>query len=108
MSDKNGWTAVHHAVCSLDHATFDNAEIVYLLGKAGAPLEAKNKAGETPMQLAQKTNAEKIVKVLNKLLVLEPYNKESQPFVGVSLFIYFSESYNPNPSVFLTSIKFFF
>ncbi|XP_059138557.1 poly [ADP-ribose] polymerase tankyrase-like isoform X2 [Physella acuta] len=82
VSDKNGWTAVHHAVCSLDHATFDNAEIVYLLGKAGAPLEAKNKAGETPMQLAQKTNAEKIVKVLNKLLVLEPYNKEPQPYVG--------------------------
>ncbi|CAL1535690.1 unnamed protein product [Lymnaea stagnalis] len=81
LSDKNGWSAVHHAVCSLEHATFDNAEIVYLLGKAGAPLEAKNKAGQTPMDLAQKTDAEKIAKVLNKLLALEPYNREHKPFV---------------------------
>ncbi|CAG5125123.1 unnamed protein product, partial [Candidula unifasciata] len=42
LADKNGWTAVHHAVCSLSYATFDNAEIVYILARAGAPLEAKN------------------------------------------------------------------
>ncbi|KAI8784708.1 poly [ADP-ribose] polymerase tankyrase [Biomphalaria glabrata] len=79
--DKNGWTAVHHAVCSLEYGTFDNAEIVYLLGKAGASLEAKNKSDQTPMELAQKSNAENIVKVLNRLLALPPYNKPSEPFV---------------------------
>lgn len=83
VTDKSGWTAAHHAVCSLSHATFDNAEIVYILAKAGAPLEAKNNAGETVMDLAQKTDAENIVKVLNKLLVEAPYNKEPQPFVRV-------------------------
>ncbi|BFZ11859.1 hypothetical protein BsWGS_14898 [Bradybaena similaris] len=81
LTDKSGWTAAHHAVCSLSHATFDNAEIVYILAKAGAPLEAKNSIGETVMDLAQKTDAENIVKVLNKLLVEAPYNKEPQPFV---------------------------
>ncbi|KAH9523062.1 hypothetical protein Btru_065649 [Bulinus truncatus] len=81
ITDKNGWTAVHHAASSLEYGTFDNAEIVYLLGKAGAPLETKNKADQTPMELAQKNNAENIVKVLNKLLALPPYNKPSEPFV---------------------------
>ena len=35
LKDSKGWTAAHHAVCSLKDATFDNAEIVYLLGNAG-------------------------------------------------------------------------
>ncbi|XP_012945468.1 poly [ADP-ribose] polymerase tankyrase [Aplysia californica] len=80
VSDKNGWTATHHAVCSLEQATFDNAEIVFLLGKAGAPLEAKNNAGETAMDLARRTDAPKIVKVLNRLLAAEPYSKPAQAF----------------------------
>ena len=82
--DKNGWTAAHHAVCSLEQATFDNAEIVYLLGKAGAPLEAKTNSGETLMMLAQRTGAPQVVKVLNKLLALEPYNKPMEEYTAVS------------------------
>ncbi len=84
VCDQSGWTAGHHAVSSLDHATFDNSEIVYLLAKAGAPLEARNTAGQTVMDLARSTDAPNIVKVLNKLLALEPYNKPPQAYESVS------------------------
>ena len=52
--DKNGWTVIHHAVCPLSFGTFDNDELVFILGKAGAKLNVKNKKGETPLDLAVK------------------------------------------------------
>ena len=65
-------------MCPLDAATFDNTEIVFLLCKAGAPLEAKNKAAETPADLARKHNAEKIFGQLQKLGL-----QDDEPFVKV-------------------------
>ena len=76
--DSQGWTALHHAVCPLADATFDNAEIVFLLCKSGAPLEVKNRAGETPADLAKKHNAEKIFRQLQKLGL-----QTEEPFVMV-------------------------
>ncbi|GFO49166.1 poly [ADP-ribose] polymerase [Plakobranchus ocellatus] len=75
-TDPEGWTALHHAVCPLAAATFDNAEIVFLLCKAGASLDVKNKAGETPADLARKHDAEKIFSQLKKLGL-----QDDKPFV---------------------------
>lgn len=75
-TDPRGWTALHHAVCPLAAATFDNTEIIFLLCKAGAPLDVQNKAGDTAADLARKHNAEKIFNQLRKLGL-----KDDKPFV---------------------------
>ncbi|GFR67750.1 poly [ADP-ribose] polymerase [Elysia marginata] len=81
-ADPQGWTALHHAVCPLAAATFDNTEIVFLLCKAGAPLEVQNKAGDTAADLARKHNSEKIFRQLQKLGLKDdkPFEKSPEGF----------------------------
>ncbi|XP_071119721.1 poly [ADP-ribose] polymerase tankyrase-like isoform X1 [Haliotis cracherodii] len=65
--DMNGWTVMHHAVCPLSHGTFDNDEIVFILAKAGAKLNGRNKNGHTPLDLAINNGAFKVARMLQKL-----------------------------------------
>jgi ankyrin repeat protein len=52
VPDNNDWTPLHHAVAECYH---DKAQ---LLLDAGASLEAKTAAGETPLDLAYKINVQ--------------------------------------------------
>lgn len=69
-TDKFGWTVIHHLVSPLDYGTFDNEEMLYVLAKAGAPLDTENKQGETPLKMALRIGALKIARRLQGLLNL--------------------------------------
>lgn len=85
ITDKVSRTALHYAVSSFEYASFDNADIVYVLAKAGAPIQARNSDGQTALDLARKNNCESIVKILTKLLAMEPYNKPATPYEKVRI-----------------------
>lgn len=45
LTDTQGLTTIHHAVCSLDYGTYDNPEMVFVLAKAGANITKRDHAG---------------------------------------------------------------
>lgn len=69
--DKSGWTALHHCVRPLSLGTFDNAEIVWTLAKAGANLNMKDKDGLTPLDMALKSGADKIAKIIQQIMKID-------------------------------------
>ncbi|XP_064600796.1 poly [ADP-ribose] polymerase tankyrase-like [Liolophura sinensis] len=76
--DKSGWTALHHCVRPLSLGTFDNAEIVWTLARAGANLNIKDKEGLTPLDIALKSGAEKISKIIQQIMNIDE-KKQKQP-----------------------------
>ncbi|XP_076462850.1 uncharacterized protein LOC143295161 [Babylonia areolata] len=67
-TDRKGWTALHYAACPLSTGTFDNEEVVFVLGKAGAKLDVRNAARQTPLDLALANSAPKVAAMLQKLM----------------------------------------
>ncbi|WAR19580.1 TNKS1-like protein [Mya arenaria] len=86
--DNAGRNVVHHLVCPMDYGTFECEDHLYMLARAGAPLDIKDAAGDTPLQLALKNGAPRLVKRLQSLLKVEsekqekvtysPFKKENQ------------------------------
>ncbi|CAH1779903.1 unnamed protein product [Owenia fusiformis] len=62
--DCDGNTVLHHVVTSLDAASYDNENILQLLIKSGAPVETKNKLGQTVLDLALHNHTYNIVNSL--------------------------------------------
>jgi hypothetical protein len=75
VTDKFGWTVIHHLVSPLDYGTFDDEEILYVLAKAGAPLVTESKRGETPLKMALRIGAKKVASRLQALLNVEEDKK---------------------------------
>ena len=67
-TDSHGWTALHYAAAPLELGTFDNDELVFVLGKAGAKLDIRNSAGETPLDLALANCAPRVAAMLQTLM----------------------------------------
>ena len=67
-TDNRGWTALHYAAAPLELGTFDNDELVFVLGKAGAKLDIRNSAGETPLDLALANCAPRVAAMLQTLM----------------------------------------
>lgn len=80
--DENGWTVIHHLVSPLEFGTYDDEEILYILAKAGAPLETANKQGETPLKLALRIGAQMLSARIQSLLGVEP-DKQEKPLTPV-------------------------
>lgn len=70
--DKNSWTVIHHLVSPMDYGTYDNEEIFYVLSKVGAPLKVENSKGETPLKMALRIGAVKLVTRLQDKLEEDP------------------------------------
>lgn len=66
-TDSQGWTAIHHAVCPLEYGTYDNAEMVFVLIKAGASLNRKDHTGLPPLEYALIRGAPKIAEMIQEL-----------------------------------------
>ncbi|XP_067678954.1 poly [ADP-ribose] polymerase tankyrase-like isoform X2 [Haliotis asinina] len=84
-ADKNGWTVMHHAACPLAYGTFDNDEIVFILAKAGATLNVKNKDGDTPLDLALRNGAFKIACMLQKLENISDRNMKKPKYQSTTV-----------------------
>ena len=67
-TDGRGWTALHYAAAPLELGAFDNDELVFVLGKAGAKLDIRNADGKTPLDLALANCAPKVVAMLQTLM----------------------------------------
>ncbi|XP_045173685.2 poly [ADP-ribose] polymerase tankyrase-like [Mercenaria mercenaria] len=78
VKDKFGWTVIHHLVSPLDYGTFDDEEILFVLAKAGAPLDTENKQGETPLKMALRIGSQKVATRLQALLNVEE-DKQEKP-----------------------------
>jgi hypothetical protein len=66
-TDGRGWTALHYVACPLEVGTYDNDELVFVLVKAGAKTDVKNRDGHTPLDLALANNAPKVAAMLQTL-----------------------------------------
>ncbi len=62
--DKQGWSVLHHMVCSLPLGAYENMHMLQLLHNAGAPLDIKDRNGLIPLQHAIKRGATHLVKAL--------------------------------------------
>ena len=69
--DNDGRTVLHHLVCPLEYGTYDNDEILYVLFKAGAPVEFEDTAGLSPLKHALINGAPRLARMLQKLTGVE-------------------------------------
>ncbi|KAL8586753.1 hypothetical protein ACOMHN_061266 [Nucella lapillus] len=79
-TDKNGWTALHYVACPLAMGTYDSEELVFVLVKAGAKLDLRNAAGQTPLDLALTHSAPKVAAMLQTLMGVEK-KRQKQPVI---------------------------
>ncbi|XP_059175605.1 poly [ADP-ribose] polymerase tankyrase-like [Physella acuta] len=75
--DNKGWTALHYTCRTHATGTFDNAEIAFVLVKAGAKLTV-DFSGLNPYQLALKTGADNVANVLRMHFNLTQQNKKAR------------------------------
>lgn len=78
--DNDGRTVLHHLVCPLEYGTYDNDEILYVLFKAGAPLEFEDTAGLSPLKHALINGAPRLARMLQKLTGVERDKWEKPTF----------------------------
>ena len=74
-TDRRGWTALHYVACPLEDGTYDNDELVFVLGKAGAKLNVRSFDGETPLDLALANSAPKVAAMLQTLMGVDKKNQ---------------------------------
>ncbi|GAB1609603.1 poly [ADP-ribose] polymerase tankyrase-like isoform X2 [Argonauta hians] len=79
-TDNDGRTVLHHLVCPLEYGTYDNDEILYVLFKAGAPLEYEDTAGLSPLKHTLMNGAPKLARMLQKLTNVERDKWEKPTF----------------------------
>ena len=65
--DNQGWSVIHHLVCSLEYGSYDNNKLLYTLWASGADIRIKDKTGLTPLDYATKKGAVKLSKRLQRL-----------------------------------------
>lgn len=80
ITDSQGWTAIHHAVCPLDYGTYDNAELIYVLAKAGSSLTKKDHAGLPPLEWALLRGAPRIAQMIQELGGVEVEKQDKPTF----------------------------
>ncbi|XP_025104527.1 LOW QUALITY PROTEIN: tankyrase-like protein [Pomacea canaliculata] len=78
LTDTQGLTTIHHAVCSLDYGTYDNPEMVFVLAKAGANITKRDHAGLPPLEWALLRGAPKIAKIIQEI-VGRPVEEQDKP-----------------------------
>ncbi|XP_029642629.1 poly [ADP-ribose] polymerase tankyrase isoform X2 [Octopus sinensis] len=79
-TDNDGRTVLHHLVCPLEYGTYDNDEILYVLFKAGAPLEYEDTAGLSPLKHTLMNGAPRLARMLQKLTNVERDKWEKPTF----------------------------
>ncbi|XP_041358942.1 poly [ADP-ribose] polymerase tankyrase-like [Gigantopelta aegis] len=67
LCDMNGWTVLHHIACPLNNGSFDNDEMVFVLHKVGLRLNTRNKDGNTALDLALRSGAAKVARMIQTL-----------------------------------------
>ncbi|RWS14015.1 Poly(ADP-ribose) polymerase pme-5-like protein [Dinothrombium tinctorium] len=69
--DQNGWTITHHLVAPFPNSEKTNSEVILrLLARVGTPLNAADKKGLTPFQIASDCGLKHIVDTLQELTVV--------------------------------------
>ena len=76
--DSHGYNVLHHHICALSGAAYENLELLQLLCHVGAPLDAKDKKGLTPLDHALKRGACMVAKGLLKCM-----EKAAKDFVRI-------------------------
>ena len=68
FEDPRGWTAMHYCVQPLSFGSYENAELLRLLHNNGFSLEASDKQGKTPLDLALTQDTHTMAKQICELL----------------------------------------
>ena len=66
-SDDNGWTVLHHIAAPLSNGSFDNHQMVYVLHTVGLNLNTTNQDGDTALDLAVRSGAARVARMIQKL-----------------------------------------